>query len=219
MAGEELVKICGAKTRSGGECKNAPMANGRCRMHGGKSLSGWAHPRAKTGRYFKYMPPRLRERYEQAAADPELLALNQEIALIDARSQDVLSRVDTGESGRLMKEIKDTYHRLIEAKNRGDPSEFGVELNRLGKLIDVGVADWYAWSELMSLFEQRRRLVESERRRLVDLQQMITAEQAYMLIGRLGAIVKEYVDDQKILAAISNDLRDLVLRKGYEEEE
>lgn len=28
---------CGAKTRSGEACRNAPMGNGRCRMHGGKS--------------------------------------------------------------------------------------------------------------------------------------------------------------------------------------
>jgi len=28
---------CGAKTRSGQPCKNHAMANGRCRMHGGKS--------------------------------------------------------------------------------------------------------------------------------------------------------------------------------------
>ena len=28
---------CGAKTRSGEPCKNYAMANGRCRMHGGKS--------------------------------------------------------------------------------------------------------------------------------------------------------------------------------------
>ena len=28
---------CGAKTRSGGECSNFGMKNGRCRMHGGKS--------------------------------------------------------------------------------------------------------------------------------------------------------------------------------------
>ncbi|MCS1350286.1 HGGxSTG domain-containing protein [Mechercharimyces sp. CAU 1602] len=28
---------CGAKTRSGNPCKNNAMANGRCRMHGGKS--------------------------------------------------------------------------------------------------------------------------------------------------------------------------------------
>jgi len=28
---------CGARTRSGGTCKNRPMHNGRCRLHGGKS--------------------------------------------------------------------------------------------------------------------------------------------------------------------------------------
>src|SRR5690625_4654173 len=30
-------KRCGAKTGSGKPCKNGAMANGRCRMHGGKS--------------------------------------------------------------------------------------------------------------------------------------------------------------------------------------
>lgn len=44
-------KECGAKTRSGGPCKTKPMPNGRCRMHGGKSLSGENHPRWKHGRY------------------------------------------------------------------------------------------------------------------------------------------------------------------------
>ena len=45
--------ICGAKTRSstGEPCQNYPMANGRCRMHGGLSLKGEASPRYKHGRY------------------------------------------------------------------------------------------------------------------------------------------------------------------------
>ncbi|MDB5966479.1 MAG: hypothetical protein JWQ72_2979 [Polaromonas sp.] len=30
-----MAESCGAKTRSGGPCKTAPMQNGRCRMHGG----------------------------------------------------------------------------------------------------------------------------------------------------------------------------------------
>ncbi len=29
---------CGAKTRKGTPCKNWAMTNGRCRMHGGKSI-------------------------------------------------------------------------------------------------------------------------------------------------------------------------------------
>ena len=32
-----MTKKCGAKTRSNGVCKSKPMANGRCRMHGGSS--------------------------------------------------------------------------------------------------------------------------------------------------------------------------------------
>ena len=32
-----MADICGAKTRAGKPCQNAAMANGRCRMHGGKS--------------------------------------------------------------------------------------------------------------------------------------------------------------------------------------
>ncbi|NLP50398.1 HGGxSTG domain-containing protein [Bacillus sp. RO1] len=30
-------KVCGAKTRKGSPCQKAPLKNGRCRLHGGKS--------------------------------------------------------------------------------------------------------------------------------------------------------------------------------------
>lgn len=36
---------CGAKTRKGGSCRQPAMKNGRCRLHGGKSLSGKDHGR------------------------------------------------------------------------------------------------------------------------------------------------------------------------------
>ena len=36
---------CGAKTRSGAPCRNLPMKNGRCRMHGGMSTG----PRTEMG--------------------------------------------------------------------------------------------------------------------------------------------------------------------------
>lgn len=37
-------KLCGAKTRTGGLCRKASLANGRCRLHGGKSTG----PKDKT---------------------------------------------------------------------------------------------------------------------------------------------------------------------------
>ncbi len=44
---------CGARTRSGGVCRQPAMKNGRCRLHGGKSLSGKAHGRYKHGQWAK----------------------------------------------------------------------------------------------------------------------------------------------------------------------
>lgn len=51
-------KRCGAKTRAGTPCKNGAMANGRCRMHGGKSTGA---PKGnqnskKHGFFSKYIP-------------------------------------------------------------------------------------------------------------------------------------------------------------------
>lgn len=43
--------FCGAKTRTGGRCKQPAMVNGRCRLHGGKSLSGKQHGRYKHGKF------------------------------------------------------------------------------------------------------------------------------------------------------------------------
>lgn len=45
--------FCGAKTRAGGSCRQPAMKNGRCRLHGGKSLSGTAHGRYVHGYYTK----------------------------------------------------------------------------------------------------------------------------------------------------------------------
>ena len=48
-----LCPRCGARTRSGRPCKAPAMRNGRCRMHGGASLSGPAHGRYKHGYFTK----------------------------------------------------------------------------------------------------------------------------------------------------------------------
>lgn len=42
---------CGAKKRDGGACQQPAMRNGRCRLHGGKSLSGIVHPSFRHGQY------------------------------------------------------------------------------------------------------------------------------------------------------------------------
>ena len=68
---------CGAKCRDGHSCKGKPMANGRCRMHGGAATG---RPIIH-GRYSKSLPADLKDRYEYFKADPDILSLKPEIAL------------------------------------------------------------------------------------------------------------------------------------------
>ncbi len=50
----QTSRLCGAKTRAKTPCQRAPMQNGRCSKHGGKSRPpGMSHPRYKHGFYSK----------------------------------------------------------------------------------------------------------------------------------------------------------------------
>lgn len=186
------------------------MPNGRCRIHGGKSLAGIASPTYQTGRYSRYLPGRLLGRYAEAQANPALLELRDDISLIDARLGDLLSRVDTGESGALWQQLMQARLEVIACKRVGDTAGQTKALNTLLDLVGQGHADYRAWAEVGAVLDQRRRLVESERKRLVEMQQTLTVEKAMLLIGAIGGIIKAHVDDRAILAKISADISALV---------
>src|SRR3954470_5731126 len=89
------VARCGARTRKGaGPCRQPGMApSGRCRMHGGKTPRGLASPLTKSGRYSRDLPTRVAARYENALADPELLSVRDDIALLQGAITDVMAEI------------------------------------------------------------------------------------------------------------------------------
>jgi hypothetical protein len=194
--------ICGAKTRSGGRCKNAPVAAGRCRMHGGASLRGVASPTFKHGRFSKYLPVRLAARYREALADPELLKLNHEIALIDARLQDVLTRIDSGESGAAWDAALQAFDSFQRQMRDYDLPGVQTSLTELAQALRRGHADSAAWNEVVDLIEHRRHLVDSIVRHQVQAQQVLALDQAMLLISALANSVREHVHDRDTLAKI-----------------
>lgn len=198
---------CGAKTRSGGTCKNHTLPGSRrCRMHGGKTPRGASLPQTTHGRYSQYLPDRLKDRYLAAEADNELLNLRSDMALVESRIADLLQRVDTGESGAIWKALRKTYSALTKAQRSGDTEATAASMDDLADLITRGWNDYAAWEEVQELVDQRRKLVETERKRLVDMQQMITSEQAVMLVTSVVEAVKRHVDDTETLHRISRDL-------------
>jgi hypothetical protein len=171
---------------------------------------GAASPHYKGGRYSKFLPARMAGRYQEARADGELLALREDIALTDARLSDLLSRVDTGESGAIWTALNAARLELIACKQGGDLKGQMAALNLIMELISQGHTDYRAWGEVASVLDQRRRLVESERKRLVEMQQMISSERMMILLGAVVGVIQEHVRDTATLSGITAGIQKLI---------
>lgn len=183
-------------------------------MHGGASPRGLAHPSTTTGRFSKDLPTRLLAQYEAALADPDLIALREELALATAREGDLLTRVDSGEAGAHWRGIRGALADFRKAQRRDDAPAAAGALREMERLTDLGIADDQAWAELFDVIEARRRLADTERRRLESMQQMITTERAMLLVAALVDAVRRHVDDRQVLDAIGRELERLVVTDG-----
>jgi len=186
----------------------------RCRYHGGASLKGAAAPAFRTGRYSKYLPTHLLDRYNTAQADTELLSLREEVALLDTRLTSLVEGLSTGESVGTWEVLGATHEQLMAARRSGDAAAMARALIRIGELIERGQNEGEQWNVIVTLLDQRRKLVESERKRLVELQQVITAERAMALITAIVHVVSRHVTDRGVLNAIAIDVRQLVDQPG-----
>lgn len=206
---------CTAIKASGEQCR-AWAINGttKCARHGGKSLKGIAHPNFKHGKFVKYIPPRLRERFDESMKDQDLLEMRSSIALTDARVEDLLSRVDTGEAGKLWASAITVYNAMMAAVAGEEERKFQEKIRELGQILNQGSSDFAAWGEVFGLIEQRRRLVESEQKRLIAANSMIPVDQAMVLVSALLDIIKRNVEDQKTLSIISREVGLLMIKEG-----
>lgn len=185
----------------------------KCAMHGGKTPVGIASPHFKTGRHSKHLPERMRERYEEALVDDDLTELTAEIALLDTRIADLLARVDTGESGAAWAVAGKAYRELRNAMGKIDIPAAQDAMQQLEAALGDGSADYTAWNEIQELVQQRRLLVETQRKVLADAGQMITVEQGMLLVGSLLSIIKARVSDPAVLANIQADVNGLLAQR------
>ena len=103
--------------------------------------------------------------------------------------------------------------RLTERYHEAQADKRLLELREEIALIDARLADLLtveAWPEIYEVIEQRRRLVESEHKRLVETKQMLSVESAMLMVSALTDIIKTHVTDRKLLAAITNDVSKLI---------
>ena len=199
------------------------MENGRCRMHGGKSLAGAAAGQFKHGRYSKYLPTGLQEAYERVRNDPDLLAFDEEIALVTARIEEMLAQLPQERSGEWIDNLRARWGELRRAVQRGDRDAQSRAATAIDALIEEGASEIQQWNDILETAERLRRLKDSERRRRVDIQTAITSERAMLLLTVVLSEFRESVNQhtdpelaRRILADASAGLRRVTASRSGE---
>jgi hypothetical protein len=199
-------RLCGATTRRATPCKNPAMANGRCRMHGGLTPRGTDLPQFKHGRYSKALPDRMVERYEQALADEERHDLADEIALSEMKVDDLLRKMDRGESDELWIEL-----RRLERKMRGaaDDDARAALLGQILALIQRGGSEAMSWRDVERWVTRKQRVVETDMRVAQTKQEVVSVEEVMALAGGILDAIRRHVEDQATRKALARDIRAL----------
>lgn len=146
-----------------------------------------------TGRYSSKLPKGLKSRYEDGLRDPHLVTLRSEIALLDSRIQQLTANVSDGDSDFLWKKVSSlwrSYVGAVDTANEKSKSRLFLEINAL---VEEGGEERQAWTEIITLIEVRRRLVDAEQRRMVTSKQMVTVEQAMLMVTASIAALQEVV--------------------------
>lgn len=168
----------------------------------------------RASKYHGALPARLVAAYEASLDDGRLLQMREEVALLDSRIVDLLARVDSGESGRLWGKLGESHQEFSLARRQGKVELMQEKLAELEALIAAGKHDAEAWREIQQALDLRRKLVESERKRIGEQQQAVTAEQLAGFMSTLLELLTHEIDDTATLSRISNKLYQMVTIEG-----
>lgn len=221
-------KKCSAKSkRSGQHCKALAMANGKCRVHGGKTPKGLNSPNLKHGGYSSYLPKGFAERTDQFAADPNYTELKEAIGVQKTRITELFAELEEREPVEVWRKLKRLYLRWQDLLKEVEFDEFGevpddypkkqaiefaqVEFETL--LINGCAAEEKAdmvWKKIEASQDRLRKLNETESKRIKESGEFITKEGFAIYNLYVQQIIIENVPD----AAVRNTIADKLISAG-----
>jgi hypothetical protein len=160
-------------------------------MHGGAERQGLDHPNTKTGEQFRHglfgdvLPPSLSQWYERAMMDPGIYDLTNNIAILSGRERELLS-----EQGRAdWEKVEQLTEDLFDAMRKKDMVALPEILVELQKVAKHGRETKDRWKEIREIGENKRRLIETHRKRQLDMKMVVSADQLRALLRAFTTIV------------------------------
>jgi hypothetical protein len=201
--------------------RNANYGTNRCPRHGGgKPLKGKpsGHRNFKTGehsnllifrfagqiiagkepmpsRYKKIIPERLAEKYLESVNDPEIIAITDDIALVETRIKQLLDKIDKDEPPPVWEEAYDAFQEFMMHKRLGNVDAAKEKLDYLQWIFEKEKSERASWDEILFRLEQRVKFSVAEGKRRIDMKNLMNAEQAMDMVTRLLAAVNDGAED------------------------
>lgn len=180
-------------------CTNLPVSGSdKCWRHVRESRPrvGLAATAFKHGRNVRgTLPTRYQEAYDRAVNDPELTSLRRQIALLDAREEELIERLGSGEASALWTKMR----AMIDE---------GASRKELLEVIEKGLLQEKNWTELQTSWELRRRMVDTERRR----EELKNSHMSFNEIGTVGLffakLLRKYVRNTELMILAAHEMEE-----------
>lgn len=146
---------------------------------------------------------------ERALSDPKLTSLRQEIARIDLRLAELEQRKAEGECRGAWRRTGSIALQLTKEHARPEPDNELITtlLTELTELTVAGANDYQTWAHIEAAIEQRRRLVDTERKYEELNQYLVPVTRLNLIFAELYATVAATLVDAELRRTFVNELR------------
>jgi len=201
-------------------------AGDACRFHGGKTPRGIESASFQHGRRSKalrFMPQQLEDVVQHVMEDP--LDLTDMAVAMQSRFWEVVKRAQSGESQQLLKkairhceELDEAQAKAAAAERAGDKAgvaewslKAGAAWNNIKSTLKQNLTDWQTWASAGDMAAKTTRVVESQRKRLVEDKLMLGMDVMQKMFFAMAEAVNRHVDSPDARKSIQQDFRSIAL--------
>jgi hypothetical protein len=158
----------------------------------------WKGGVSNSMKYQTVIPRELSEALARLSENPDLLKSHDEIVLMDARTEELMSQLASNATADNWSTAADLIDQAFEALQSNDGDAVLSTLTRLRALLKEGTDDAdEIWKEIRETIEQRRRVIDTERRIIEAEQVNIRPDRIILLATQISKLVRKYLSKKK----------------------
>jgi len=182
----------GVSKNSGEQCKQRREEGKQyCRFHGGARKVGAQVHVFKDGKYSKYMPEKLRERYEGFLGNEALKSVEHELALLNTRISQLTEVEDEDFGRRTFYEFFDVWVKIMAAVRDGRRHDQVTLFAEMNDLMNNRDRHETVWADIERISGTVSRLVAVEQKLQEQQRTSITIEQALTILTAMVNSVRQ----------------------------